>query len=206
MLIYIIRHGETEYNKEKRYQGQTDIPLSAEGRLKIRSANFRPETVYTSTLTRAVESARLIFPGSNYIQVDDLKEMNFGKFEGKNHIEMENDPDYRAWVDSNCETPCPGGESREEFSERIFNCIKELVKKTLDNGNHTLVIVAHGGTMMAAMEKIALPRKAYHDWLTGNAEGYLLEYTEGTDITECKVREKLYFHEKGAELGYTVMV
>ena len=50
MLIYLLRHGQTEYNAQKRYQGQRDIPLSPEGAAQLRRADFDPDVVYVSTL------------------------------------------------------------------------------------------------------------------------------------------------------------
>ena len=52
MLIYLLRHGLTAYNAEKRYQGQRDIPLSPEGRAQLRQADLRPRTVYITPLCR----------------------------------------------------------------------------------------------------------------------------------------------------------
>ena len=55
MTIYLLRHGQTEYNVEKRYQGTRDIPLSDAGRAQLRPADFEPEKVFVSPLSRAVE-------------------------------------------------------------------------------------------------------------------------------------------------------
>ena len=107
MLIYLLRHGQTEYNAQKRYQGQRDIPLSPEGAAQLRRADFDPDVVYVSTLQRTSQTARILFPEAKLVPVDGLKEMCFGSFEGRNFIEMEKDPEYQAWVKANCESPCP---------------------------------------------------------------------------------------------------
>ena len=98
MLIYFLRHGLTEYNAEKRYQGQRDIPLSAAGRAMLRKADIEPRTVYTTPLCRTRQTAEVLFPTAKLVAVDGLKEMCFGSFEGRNVIEMEKDPEYQAWV------------------------------------------------------------------------------------------------------------
>ena len=98
MLIYLLRHGLTEYNAQKRYQGQRDIPLSEEGRRELRRADIDPKVVYISTLQRTAQTARVLFPNAKLIPVDGLKEMCFGSFEGRSYVEMEHDPDYLAWV------------------------------------------------------------------------------------------------------------
>ena len=115
MLIYLLRHGLTAYNAEKRYQGQRDIPLCPAGRAQLRQADLRPETVYITPLCRTRQTAEVLFPGARLVEVKDLQEMCFGSFEGRNFIEMEHDPDYLAWVNANCESPCPDGETKTVF-------------------------------------------------------------------------------------------
>lgn len=95
MLIYLLRHGQTEYNAQKRYQGQRDIPLSPEGAAQLRRADFDPDVVYVSTLQRTSQTAHILFPEAKLVPVDGLKEMCFGSFEGRNFIEMERTPSIR---------------------------------------------------------------------------------------------------------------
>ena len=109
------------------------------------------------------------------MEIDDLKEMCFGSFEGRNYIEMEHDPDYLAWVAANCESPCPDGEIKAAFCERICAAFSALVDKALASGEEMLVILAHGGTQMAAMERYALPHKDYYEWCAPNAGGFVLD-------------------------------
>ena len=96
MKVYLLRHGQTEYNVDKRYQGTRDIPLSEMGRAALRRADIEPDTVYVSPLCRAVDTARVLFPAARLVPVHDLREMCFGIFEGRNYVEMERDPDYLA--------------------------------------------------------------------------------------------------------------
>ena len=175
MLIYLLRHGQTEYNAQKRYQGQRDIPLSPEGLAQLRCADIDPKVVYISTLQRTAQTAKVLFPKAKLVPVDGLKEMCFGSFEGRNYIEMEHDPDYLAWVAANCESPCPDGETKAAFCERICAAFSALVDKALADGEEMLVILAHGGTQMAAMERYALPHKDYYEWCAPNAGGFVLD-------------------------------
>ena len=175
MLIYLLRHGLTEYNAEKRYQGQRDIPLSAAGRAMLCRADISPKTVYITPLCRTRQTAEVLFPGARLVEIDGLKEMCFGSFEGRNYIEMEHDPDYLAWVAANCESPCPDGETKAAFCERICAAFSALVDKALADGEEMLVILAHGGTQMAAMERYALPHKDYYEWCAPNAGGFVLD-------------------------------
>ena len=175
MLIYLLRHGLTEYNAQKRYQGQRDIPLSPEGLAQLRRADIDPKVVYISTLQRTAQTAKVLFPKAKLVPVDGLKEMCFGSFEGRNYVEMEHDPDYQAWVAANCESSCPDGERKDEFSDRICKTFAALVDKALADGEDMLVILAHGGTQMAALERYALPQRGYYKWCGPNAGGYVLD-------------------------------
>ena len=132
MKVWLLRHGRTAYNREQRYQGLRDIPLSPEGEAELRQADFAPETVWVSPLCRARRTAEILFPSARQVVVEDLREMDFGAFEGRNYAEMEHDPDYRAWVDSGCEGRCPGGESRTEFCDRVCGAMEHLLEDTLD--------------------------------------------------------------------------
>lgn len=175
MLIYLLRHSLTRYNEEHRYQGRLDIPLSEAGKALLRPADFSPETVYVSPMTRARETAALIFPGARQVPVRDLREVSFGVFEGRTYEEMAEDPDYRAWVDSGGVECCPGGECRADFSARVCAAFSALVDQALENGEERLAVVAHGGTQMAAMERFALPHRDYFDWNAPCAGGFVLD-------------------------------
>lgn len=175
MLIWLLRHGRTEYNAQKRYQGQRDIPLSAEGLAQLRQADFSPEVVYVTPLQRTSQTAHVLFPGVKLVPVEGLKEMNFGRFEGQTFVHVEQDPEYLDWVQANETAAHPDGERKSDFCARVCKAFAELVDKALAEGQERLVIVAHGGTQMAAMERFAVPRKTFHEWCGPNAGGYVLD-------------------------------
>ncbi|MCR4658009.1 MAG: histidine phosphatase family protein [Lachnospiraceae bacterium] len=187
MLLYLIRHGETDFNKEKRYQGRRDISLSKEGIAKLRKADFEPETVYVSGLKRTSETAKVLFPGAKLRAVPGLNEMNFGVFDGRTADEMEEDPEYRKWVDNNCETRCPGGEDKEEFSKRVCKAFEEIVTECVSDGQKEAVIVSHGGTIMAILEVYATPKRDFYDWLSGNGCGFVLEYEPEAGLSSYRL-------------------
>lgn len=175
MMIYLLRHGTTIYNVEKRYQGQRDIPLSEAGASQVRQADFTTDVVYVSPLIRTQQTARILFPTAKQVVEEDLKEMNFGSFEGRNYIEMEHDPDYLAWVEANCETACPDGERKDQFCDRTCAAFAKVVDQAFAEGRDQVVIVAHGGTQMAVMERFAVPHHEYYHWCAPNAGGYKLD-------------------------------
>ena len=102
MRVELIRHGETLWQGTGRYQGQTDVPLSEQGRQALSPASFSPEKVYITALQRTRQTAERLFPQARLVVVEDLGEMNFGRFEGRSAAEMEEDPSYRAWVEGMC--------------------------------------------------------------------------------------------------------
>ena len=188
MNIWILRHGRTAYNAEHRYQGRTDVPLSPEGAAELQPAEITPPVVYVSPLCRTGQTAARIFPAAEQIVVNDLAEMDFGAFEGRNYVEMEHDPDYRAWVDGGCEGRCPGGESRGEFCERVCGVFSTLVEEAATREDSLLVIVAHGGVQMAVMERFALPESGYFDWNAPCGGGYVLDWEKELWQSQRKLR------------------
>lgn len=185
MNIWLLRHGRTQFNDERRYQGQLDIPLSPSGEAELTQAEFRPTCVYVSPLCRSQQTAGIVFPGARQIVIDDFAEMDFGVFDGRTADEMADDPAYRAWVDGDCTAQCPGGESRAAFCDRSCAAFARLLEQHRDE---EVVIVAHGGTLRAVMERYALPEKDYFDWMSGNGGGYRLTYDEALWREKHKLR------------------
>ncbi len=188
MKVYLLRHGETAYNADFRYQGQRDVPLSPAGESALRRADFAPKTVFVSNLRRTHQTARRLFPGAKQIVVPALAEMDLGAFEGRSYRDMEDDADYRAWVDGGCVGKCPGGESRAEFSERVCAAFAALVDERCADGAPPLVIVAHGGVQMAVMERFALPPEEYFSWKAPCGGGYVLAWEAALWKGEKKLR------------------
>lgn len=187
MKIWLIRHGLTRLGEEKRYQGSCDEGLSEKGRAMLRRAEdaypeYRalfPGHVYVSPMLRARQTASILFPQAEQIPVPDLREMDFGAFEGRGWWEMSEDAAYRAWVDGGCLGRCPGGEDRVSFSGRICSALEEILA---GERSAQLVVVAHGGTQMALLEKRGRPAKDYFQWQTACGCGWLLEREEKSGL------------------------
>ena len=118
MKIYLLRHGETAYNVDHRYQGVTDIPLSPVGLAALKQADFSPKTVYVTPLKRTKQTAEILFPTAEYVPVNDLSEMNFGVFEGRNYKEMEHDTAAHGWI-LTAKAPVPAA-SAKRISASVF--------------------------------------------------------------------------------------
>lgn len=172
MKWVLIRHGKTQGNLEQRYIGcRTDEPLCAQGVAELRAKKYPPVThVFVSPMKRCIETAQLLYPNARIAVIDDFRECDFGEFENKNYAELNGRADYQAWIDSNGEMPFPGGESRSDFAcrcVRAFDSINDL------HGECSAVI-AHGGTIMAIMERYANPSGNYYDYQVKNGEGFIL--------------------------------
>ena len=100
---------------------------------------------------------------------------------------MEHDADYQAWVKANCESKCPDGERKDDFSARICNAFSGLVDKALADSEEMLVILAHGGTHLAAMERYVLPRRGYYEWCGPNAGGYVLDAADWAEKRQLRL-------------------
>ena len=175
MLIELIRHGLSVLQEQRCYQGFSDSPLSDTGKEQLVKADFEIEKVYVSPLLRAMETAEILFPEARRIVIPELKEMNFGIFEGKSIEMLEMDPSYRKWVGSMCLDRCPEGESKEEYCRRVCGAFSDITQNALAKDEQKVVIVAHGGTQMAVLEAFAGGGKAYYEWQLPPGHGYLLE-------------------------------
>jgi len=156
--IYLTRHGQTEWNLEKRLQGHGNSPLTEFGlnrakELSERIKDIDIDTIYTSPIERAYKTAEIV-KGDKYIEVkvhEGLKEMNFGDYEGKITEEvMKENPDWdiSAIMRGNLEMRAPNGETLGEVRERVNSAMRDIIK---ENEGKNILIVAHGITLKAIM-------------------------------------------------------
>lgn len=192
MILYFYRHAQTEGNLEHRYIGRTDEPLCAAGiEAAVKAARSAPErirTVYVTPLRRTLETARILFPSAGYISCPDLREMDFGRFEGKNYLELANDSAYSIWVEGGCEGKCPGGESKAAFSDRCCTEFERIAGQLCSrHQTEDVAFVLHGGTIMALFERYALPQKDYFDWQLPNCGRLCLAFDPALWAAERKL-------------------
>jgi probable phosphoglycerate mutase len=174
--LYLVRHGETEWNKEGRFQGCTDIHLSDEG---ISQAHLLKDVfhnnfdyVYTSPLTRAVQTAEILCQNNNIVKpvlLEGVREINFGAWEGLTitQIREQYPAEYHAWRSDEVLGKLVGGDlSLRNASNRAKDAILGLAEK--HPGKRT-VIVAHGGIIKAALIGIFdWKMTMYHHFFLGN--------------------------------------
>ncbi len=188
MKIWLIRHGATKGNAGGRYVGSTDEPLSGQGVRQMKELSEKlPEDVrknisgvWVSPMKRCRQSAEILFPEAVLHEANGLRECDFGEFEYRNYEELNGRADYQAWIDSGGRAAFPGGESREIFCKRTVSAFDDIIGKyaekiyaeKIPDDDMTAAIVCHAGTIMAVMEKYAVPHRDYFDWHTENGSGF----------------------------------
>ncbi len=168
-MLYIMRHGKTDWNVKHKLQGKTDIPLNEEGRLMARQVKEECDKIhfdvcYSSPLTRAYETAKIVLDSRNVPIIIDarLAEMGFGDYEGtENSFKMPdcpinvlfNSPElYRSSIG--------GAETFEELYDRTGGFIKEVIEPGLHEGKDIL-IMGHGAmnaSIICQIKKLPIER------------------------------------------------
>ena len=114
-------------------------------------------------MARTDQTARILFPNAELMACPGLREMDFGDFEGRNAAELKEDARYRAWVDSWCETRCPHGEGKSDFTRRVVAAFREACESERAQGSGRAVFVVHAGTVKALLSELAVPKMGYFD-------------------------------------------
>ncbi len=151
--LTLIRHGVTEWNVSGKFQGHTDIVLSEQGRLQAQALGkhlkkAKVDSIYSSPLQRALETAHIVFPNQEILQDSRLKELNFGVFEGFTQTENEQHQDYNYWFADPFKHPAPNGESYEALRERAVEWMKSLPQ------DKHCIAFTHSGTIQMLLSYI----------------------------------------------------
>lgn len=156
MTLHLFRHGQTDWNKEHRFQGRIDIPLNEYGRELARiTAQRWPvvpyDRVYSSPLCRAFETAQLVLEGREEAQriiVDPrIIEFGFGANEGQSIDEAGHDPQhpmYNMLHHPECYVPSAGGESFPQMIDRAGAFLRDEILPLEAQGVRNVLVVAHG--------------------------------------------------------------
>ncbi len=183
--VLLLRHGQTQGNLEKRYIGKTDEPLlldDMESMRKISTLQKRLEQeaiagsqkLFVSPMLRCRQTAELLFPGQEQVVIDKLREMDFGRFEAKNYMELSADPAYQAWIDSDGRLPFPEGEDRECFIKRTMEGFRQMTEQAWRENCGQIAAVVHGGSIMAILS--CLMQDDYFAYQVPNLAGYAFQY------------------------------
>ena len=147
--IYIVRHGETEFNADNKLRGWTDVDLNDKGYVQANELakafkDIPVDYIYVSSLQRAVHTAEPIVEvtGVDAVETDSLKPIDFGDWNGALLSKIE--PDMKALQETwktNPDTEAPNGESFTAFQDRSLEFFEDVLKKT--EPGKTVVLVAH---------------------------------------------------------------
>lgn len=150
LRLYFMRHGETVWNTERRYQGMTDIELSEEGLRQAECAakrfkNIKIDKIYASPLKRAMKTAEKIAAekGLEIISEDDFREIHFGEWEGKTVPELTEK--YGESYTNFIREPHKYGFPGEGSVENVINRIKPGIDRLIAEEKGNVLIVSHGG-------------------------------------------------------------
>lgn len=162
MKFLFVRHGETDWNVEKKIQGKTDIPLNETGvqqaktlAAKLAGQHIKAVRVYTSPQQRAVKTAEIVAEalGVECLCKDGLKEMDLGLWEGKNwgDIRREYGEQYLYWNTHRRYTKTPEGECYNDVLGRTLEALYEIMAQEKED----VLVVTHSAVLMALFCYIA---------------------------------------------------
>jgi broad specificity phosphatase PhoE len=169
MNLFLIRHAQTDYAKERRYYSFSDIALNQDGinqavSLQKKLANSKPDFIFSSPSKRAYKTAEIIFPDKEIISSRSLQELNFGLWEGLTFVQIcENHQTlYDNWLRDPYKYGPPEGEMLPDLEKRTRQFLHEIYE---EDENKTIVCVSHAGPIKAMI--CYLLDKNFHDfWAT----------------------------------------
>lgn len=191
--VTLIRHGKTEGNLHHLYNGSTDENLCEIGIKELQTniadgiypvADFH----YTSRLKRCIQTAEYIYPNIKATVKEGLQECHFGDFEGKGYDELCDNPDYQRFIDSNGAIAFPNGETTIDFAKRCHAAFCDIMKTHMPKEGERIVIVCHGGTIMAILGRFSQPNQDFFSWRVENAHGYSFVFDTEMNIASDIVR------------------
>lgn len=183
--IYLVRHGQTEWNKISKVQGRTDIELSETGVLQAKLLAKRLirediDIIYSSSLKRALRTAEIIaeYKECSIERSDTYQEICLGPWEGMtiNEIKERYTEHYRVYREDPANFSLPGAETFMDLSERTYNSIAEIVEK---NSGRNILVVSHGTAIKAAIIRIlGIDIKNYTKFRIDNASVSVIGFYE----------------------------
>lgn len=183
--LYLIRHGETEWNATSKVQGTTDIRLNDKGRMQAeqvakRLASENISVLYTSSLLRAKETAEKISKELNIEpkELHEFREICLGPWQGLTIDEIkENYSDhFKIYREKPSEFSMPGAETFIQVAERFCNAINGIVA---ENKGKNIVVVSHGAAIKAAVISIlGIDIDHYNKFRTDNASISILQFSD----------------------------
>ncbi len=164
--IVLLRHGQTDWNLQYRFQGHSDVPLNAEGERQAmtclrRMQAWDPQEIWVSSLGRALRTASLATgrAPSEFHVTDKLKEISFGRWEGLTveQLKAQYEDQYRLWMEDPCLATPTGAETFQQAMKRSGEVLEEALRSSAQR----CLLVAHGGIFRALLaQALAIPTAA----------------------------------------------
>lgn len=175
--LYLIRHGITQGNLDGRYIGQTDLALCPQGKQQIEvlaADGIYPEVgkVYSSPLSRCLETAEIIYPEQKLMIVDEIAEMDFGDFEDKTQKQLQDLPAYTDWMRGGVDAAPPNGERFGDFTLRCIEGLDIIFSDMMSRSCTRAACVTHAGVITNLLCNLGLPKLKPADCQCAPGEGF----------------------------------
>ncbi|MGV2620663.1 UNVERIFIED_CONTAM: histidine phosphatase family protein [Halobacillus marinus] len=183
--LYVVRHGLTKANIEKRYIGHLDEPVMEERmeemfELKKSLSTVTFDACFTSDRRRCLQTLHYLRPDLQGWKDVRLREISFGKWEGKRHEDLVQDPSYQRWLKDWQNTGPDGGERFPEFHDRVGVFLKEMVPSSYDQ----ILLVTHGGVIRSLYQHLH-PEASFWDISPPHGKGYYFRVTKSEEGWSC---------------------
>ncbi len=172
VVIALFRHDVTEENKRKAYLGWNDSPICPES--KAISIQKSYQRYFSSDLHRCVHTAERLFPNTNPYLLTELREMNFGKWEGRTYVDLKENDLYRQWLADPVSHCPPDGESFHEFTKRVETGWAKIIEEVFASNVQRCAVITHGGVIRYLLSKFAPDQKEFWTWQVNHDRGYEL--------------------------------
>lgn len=174
VVVALFRHGVTEENKRQAYLGWNDSPLCAES--KVLSITKSYQRYFSSDLQRCIRTAERLFPSTSPYLVKELREMNFGKWEGRTYNDLKENDLYRQWLEDPITHCPPDGETFQEFTQRVDRGWSTFIEQVLTSTQQSCAVITHGGVIRYLLTKFAPHQKEFWSWQVNYDLGYELVF------------------------------
>lgn len=180
--LTFLRNGKTRANAESIYIGRTDWPLSDAGRAELEEkydmhSYPKVERVYSSPLTRALQSAEILFPDREIVICDELTEMDFGVFEGLSVEQLLELDSYKKWIKGGLDNPPPNGETLRSMINRVYSGLNLMIMDMMKNDIAEAGVITHSGIMMNLLSCFGLPKMKPMEFACEPGEGWTIYVT-----------------------------
>ncbi|MBD2295887.1 histidine phosphatase family protein [Anabaena sphaerica FACHB-251] len=212
--LLLVRHGETEWNRQGKFQGQIDVPLNDNGRNQAGKAgeflkDVAIDFAFSSTMARPKETAEIILkqhPDVKLQLLDGLREISHGTWEGKFEAEIEQEfpGELERWRTHPAEVQMPAGENLQQVRERSVAAWQSILQAAEENQLQTGLVVAHDATNKTLLCHIlGLSLENFWNFRQGNGAVSVIDYPSGASGLPVLQAMNITGHLSGGVLDKT---